>query len=688
MARGISIYQTNRFWILYRRSYSQVPVGERKDAREEDRRRLASLLLRTAKDCYQVTRSDILQRVEGGQELLRRYGDSHERALCNLFPEHALSPWHFPQTPSFWDNEGNQRLFLLWLQALHGWSPEEVKAWDNLKTPFIVAQGGAPLLERYGGSLWKAVYHLLPDRRDSLLAHWQRHQAHDLERVRFILEVKREELNVSSPLDWASLTTEQRRNHLGDLIDAYGGLIGLLSSADPSLEWSHLFDNVKQSGLKHIINSDKEAYKRVQKERSWKNTVKVRNLLLRIRASFSLSTSQEWEQLNSKPEKLFKAIPEAKEALSYYEGSLLSMRDSTHLPEVPPFPYRSPWNCPRFQRDVWRQLSYSLDLPLEQIYQSKFPHQKIREHPLGYLILHRGGKKLLPLVHPKVAPARRIPLISTNKLQVTSSAPLQLSKYRKWDPFVDPTGSWMIPVPRGIRAMWDGESLSSLRCKIDLPSWVKKALPSEIPLDLVVSHPSHLLNSPQWLNERPKVWSEGINLCIIDAITSEPVEKRHQQLRSLTSTSAKKLTHYEATGVPILSFAPSEKCVSPDHFYDSFEELTEKQFLAPTSLPSHLLLVSAHSHYGANGATILASHFATGVATLQEMLPGEKSARGLVTENNITIDASYDEGMLPYLRQFARSGASFLFSYIPGKAPAYNRPQLLYFLPTKDSANR
>jgi len=107
---------------------------------------------------------------------------------------------------------------------------------------------------------------------------------------------------------------------------------------------------------------------------------------------------------------------------------------------------------------------------------------------------------------------------------------------------VDPSGWWIMNIPRGIRASWDGTSFKHYETKYPMPS---------IPLDGILQHKSGDIQ--QLLYALKTNWT-GVTFVVFDTETNKPFETRISMLHEL-----KQYSH--------ITVAPYKVCLSLKHLY-------------------------------------------------------------------------------------------------------------------------
>jgi len=181
-------------------------------------------------DWYRV-KSTIVISQHGGIGFLHHYGNSLRRALADLYPDQDWYPWLFEGTGSyFWTSRENRLRFLEWLS--HRLHIEELDDWYRVKVEEVLANDGSTFLERYQGSLQKALADLIPEHP------WQSwrftstwHGFWKLRSNRYqYLSWLAEKLNVVRMDDWSFVSREQIKHYKGSsIINRRGGFRSLLT---------------------------------------------------------------------------------------------------------------------------------------------------------------------------------------------------------------------------------------------------------------------------------------------------------------------------------------------------------------------------------------------------------------------------------------------------------------------------
>jgi hypothetical protein len=107
-----------------------------------------------AEDWYKISLSDILHR--DGAGIINIYGNSHSKALKNIYPEFDWEEWRFKNTPRhFWSKLENQRRFFDYVAVQLGIETQE--EWYNYVRRNIVVHGGWQLIDLNDDSIITAL---------------------------------------------------------------------------------------------------------------------------------------------------------------------------------------------------------------------------------------------------------------------------------------------------------------------------------------------------------------------------------------------------------------------------------------------------------------------------------------------------------------------------------------------------
>jgi len=159
---------------------------------------------------YKVTTQILYD--NGAKPLLRRYDDSVLSLLVAVYPEFTWDPLKFVKAPqSYWMSVDNQRSFMDTLAKKLGFKEGDTAAWYNVSHQTLHENGGASLLDQYGGSL--------PDLLAKVYPHfeWQMWRfprrtgrvRSDPDGLQSLLASVEQSLAIKTPRDWYRVTKEQ-----------------------------------------------------------------------------------------------------------------------------------------------------------------------------------------------------------------------------------------------------------------------------------------------------------------------------------------------------------------------------------------------------------------------------------------------------------------------------------------------
>lgn len=112
---------------------------------------------------YRVEKAD-LQKL-GGTRLMNIYGDSLERTLAAVYPQHEFLPWKFKlASKKCWADKSNHRRFFETLAAELGWSLTSPEPWYQISFDLVSERSGATLVQKYySSSAANAVMEVFPE---------------------------------------------------------------------------------------------------------------------------------------------------------------------------------------------------------------------------------------------------------------------------------------------------------------------------------------------------------------------------------------------------------------------------------------------------------------------------------------------------------------------------------------------
>merc|ERR1712110_538429 len=184
-----------------------------------------------------------------------------------------------------------------------------------------------------------------------------------------------------------------------------------------------------------------------------------------------------------------------------------------------------------------------------------------------------------------------------------------------------------------------------------VPDDLCQELPS-IPLALVLRHPHKSLSSFQQLHTVEQ-WRECQWIVLAD---SQPTDHAPFSTR---------WARLQKSAAPPLTLAKYETCKDQAHLIQTLEAHGKDQ---------GYLMVDPRSHGHEKRATCILPPFPTAVASFVEIDPQRQVICGLLP--NATVEAVYEDSMIPYLTNQAKQASSFRFLRGPGR-----QIRFLYFLP-------
>jgi hypothetical protein len=223
---------------------------------------------------------------QGGSYLLDLHGGSLLRLLRSAYPEHPWDSLKFPRKPRrYWDSLDRQRDLLrelareLALQSLDGWYDVAVE--QVQKFP-----GGSNLLNRYGGSLFRALQRLFPEHpwdSSRLPARPQRHwESLSHQREFFDRLAQHPQLQLQSLDDWHRVTAEEvYQLRGGGILKRYGGsLFKALQTVYPEHPWD-VYDP-----------------RRNKPQKFWQDPAHVREFMEWLKGPLGINRPKDWERVS------------------------------------------------------------------------------------------------------------------------------------------------------------------------------------------------------------------------------------------------------------------------------------------------------------------------------------------------------------------------------------------------------
>ena len=221
-------------------------------------------------DWTQLTTNQVI--LNGGKGLLRHYNGSLKKALIALFPREEKNPTldtnnllgRVKKEPKYWKNPTNQRKFLEHVSQELGFKDFNEENWYSVKTKDILQLGGKGLLNRYDGSLIKALQHVYPEKEWHV---WKFHQVPknfwEVDTNVFgYLQWLSKSLGISHLDDWYSVSYEQiielhgsslfktnkKQSDEAENMIVTSTLFGLLSKFYPYHPWDRKKFRIRSNG--------------------------------------------------------------------------------------------------------------------------------------------------------------------------------------------------------------------------------------------------------------------------------------------------------------------------------------------------------------------------------------------------------------------------------------------------------
>lgn len=119
--------------------------------------------IQSSEDWYKVTLEDLNGKEVSGL-LHHHYNDSIYRAVVSEYAQFVWNPWMFAVPPKGWNSDEKvQRQFFDWLSDTSQLRNKE--DWYSLDPSEVIQRGGESILNKYDGSLSRALQRLYPEYR-------------------------------------------------------------------------------------------------------------------------------------------------------------------------------------------------------------------------------------------------------------------------------------------------------------------------------------------------------------------------------------------------------------------------------------------------------------------------------------------------------------------------------------------
>lgn len=247
--------------------------------------------VRAPADWQRVRRKDVVD--HGGSGLLQRYDNSLTNALVDAFPENkelqkALDGEGMKKTKGYWDSAVNRQKFLEGVKKdFNITTPAD---WKNVAVTDVIQLGGRGLLDRYNGSLLRALLDADIELEEGVTerdfmhrmprGHWN-----NMENRRKLLESVAEKHGVRSVEDW------QKVRH-ADLLNAGAG--ALLVEKNGSV-----FELLKETFPEQFEGVTEEECRGRRAKNYWASRENRRALMDSIAQEFGITEKSHWKAVKA-----------------------------------------------------------------------------------------------------------------------------------------------------------------------------------------------------------------------------------------------------------------------------------------------------------------------------------------------------------------------------------------------------
>lgn len=261
----------------------------------------------TREDWYRVTSQQL--RECGGNRILCHYGSIYN-ALVSAFPEVKWDATCFEKVPAkYWDSSANRKNFF---ESVRRELKLEMSDWGKLTTQQFKELGGAGLLDRYGGSLFRALVDNYEDydwsKTDfSNINPNPQHHWDNIENSRIFLDQIGKKLGIKKPSDWGKIPIKNiQLLHGSGLLHKYQNslyrtLLAVYSEVRWKQEW---FENVPRYSREH-----------------WNSFKHQKDFIDEISKDYDVEKFSDWQRITQ-------GVIKARGGLVHYLYITNSIRDS------------------------------------------------------------------------------------------------------------------------------------------------------------------------------------------------------------------------------------------------------------------------------------------------------------------------------------------------------------------------
>ena len=235
----------------------------------------------TAEDWYSLTASDFMD--NRGKGLLTLYEGSPYKVLKAVFPHLEWLPWKFSKVPAgFWDDVGNQRLYMAWLSKKLGREEGNPEQWYNSSISEFLENDGKGLLNHFKGSHWALLQSLYPNAKwlpwkftTTPQNFWR-----DPANQRAYLEWLGKELGYSKREDWYKVRWR-------DFLDNYGSTLVIKIHGSPAKLLAAVFTDFEFEPWR-FVNRPYDL---------GKNQASLKDMIAFVENALGFTTRQQWHRV-------------------------------------------------------------------------------------------------------------------------------------------------------------------------------------------------------------------------------------------------------------------------------------------------------------------------------------------------------------------------------------------------------
>eukprot|EP01118_Nematostelium_gracile_P008012 TRINITY_DN262_c0_g2_i2.p1 TRINITY_DN262_c0_g2~~TRINITY_DN262_c0_g2_i2.p1 ORF type:complete len:151 (-),score=29.45 TRINITY_DN262_c0_g2_i2:56-508(-) len=119
----------------------------------------SELKMKTMEDWYHITA--LQMREKGGRALLKLFQDSPSKLIVSVFPEHKWNLLHFHKAPRGTHHDGTLQREIM-DNIARELNIKKMQEWYHVTARQIDEKGGAILLKKYRGSIYKLINSSFP----------------------------------------------------------------------------------------------------------------------------------------------------------------------------------------------------------------------------------------------------------------------------------------------------------------------------------------------------------------------------------------------------------------------------------------------------------------------------------------------------------------------------------------------